>query len=202
MPTTIDNTADVIDSRDIIARIEELQAKRTPWAAGWNMPGYMPDSEPVAFPDWSSAQAYILDELRRAADETETGAAALTVVDTLERLSAAEEGDWCETVEGYAYWISFEGRDTGLDAAEQSELVALEALAKQGEDYAADWEHGETLIRDSYFKAYAQELAEEIGAISPSATWPNTCIDWDQAARELRMDYTAVEFGSVTYWVR
>jgi hypothetical protein len=72
MPTTIDNTADVIDSRDIIARIEELQAKRTPWAAGWNMPGYMPDSEPVAFPDWSSAQAYILDELRRAADETET----------------------------------------------------------------------------------------------------------------------------------
>lgn len=122
MPTTIDNTADVIDSRDIIARIEELRAQ----------------------------------------------------------LEA----------------------DGSLSDEDTAELLTLDALAKQGEDYAPDWKYGETLIRDSYFKAYAQELAEEIGAISPSATWPNTCIDWDQAARELRMDYAAVEFGPVTYWVR
>jgi antirestriction protein len=122
MSTIIDNTADVIDSRDIIARIEELRAQ----------------------------------------------------------LEA----------------------DGSLSDEDTAELLTLDALAKQGDDYAADWQYGETLIRDSYFKAYAQELAEEIGAISPSATWPNTCIDWDQAARELRMDYTAVEFGPVTYWVR
>jgi hypothetical protein len=28
------------------------------------------------------------------------------------------------------------------------------------------------------------------------------CIDWNEAASELQMDYTAVEFDGVTYWVR
>ena len=47
------------------------------------------------------------------------------------------------------------------------------------------------LIRDSYSEDYAQELAEDNGAISSSdASWPNTCVDWKQAARELQMDYT------------
>ena len=82
------------------------------------------------------------------------------------------------------------------------ELVALCALRNEAEGYAPDWEYGETLIRDSYFKTYAQELAKDIGAINSDAGWPNTCIDWEQAARELRMDYTAVDFDGVTYWIR
>jgi hypothetical protein len=122
---TIDNTADVIDSRDIIARIEELRSQLEA-----DRPG------------------------ERMSDE--------------------------DTVE----------------------LLTLEALAKQGEDYAPDWAHGETLIRDSYFKTYARELAEAIGAVSVSDRWPHTCIDWDKAASELQWDYASVEFGSVTYWVR
>jgi len=27
-------------------------------------------------------------------------------------------------------------------------------------------------------------------------------IDWETPARNIRVDYTAVEFGDVTYWVR
>ena len=92
-----------------------------------------------------------------------------------------------------------------LDAGEDidtDELDALRALADQGED-CEDWQYGATLIRDSYFKDYAIELAEDIGAIgTETERWPFTCIDWDQAARELRMDYTSVEFDGVTYWVR
>jgi len=82
------------------------------------------------------------------------------------------------------------------------ELTALEALRKQGEDYAADWDYGETLIRDSYFKEYAQQLADDCGMIKDGAQWPYTCIDWDMAARDLRMDYSAIDFNGVTYWVR
>lgn len=88
------------------------------------------------------------------------------------------------------------------DEDEASELAALNKLSEQAEGYAADWQYGETLIRDSYFKEYAQELAKDIGAIDRNASWPNTCIDWEQAARELQMDYTAVDFDGVTYWVR
>jgi hypothetical protein len=85
---------------------------------------------------------------------------------------------------------------------ERDELKALRDLAEQASGYAADWQYGETLIRDSYFKDYAMELADDIGAINADAGWPANCIDWDQAARELRMDYTSVDFDGVRYWIR
>jgi len=59
-----------------------------------------------------------------------------------------------------------------------------------------------TLIRDSYFENYAQELADGIGAINSDARWPNNCIDWARAARELQADYTSVDFDGETYWCR
>ena len=85
---------------------------------------------------------------------------------------------------------------------EHEELAALKALADQASGYVADWEYGEVLIRDSYFQEYAEQLAEDIGAINRNASWPNNCIDWERAACELQADYTAVEFDGVTYWVR
>lgn len=89
--------------------------------------------------------------------------------------------------------------DFGEDEAD--ELKVLEALQEQAEGYC-DWKHGEALIRDSYFETYAQELAADLGLTKADVTWPFTCIDWDQAAAELKMDYTAVDFDGVTYWVR
>lgn len=143
---SVDNTTDVIDSRDVIARLEALE---------------------VELDDAWSGQ--------------------------------------CERTEGddFSAWVlemaeNHEG--TLQDAA--IEYRALYALAAHGEDYSPDWQHGATLVRDSYFREYAMDLAEDIGAVNSEASWPNNCIDWDQAARELRMDYTAVEFDGVTYWVR
>lgn len=37
---------------------------------------------------------------------------------------------------------------------------------------------------------FAQETAESIGAIDKEAGWPNNCIDWERAARELMYDYS------------
>jgi hypothetical protein len=87
----------------------------------------------------------------------------------------------------------------GSDEAE--ELKILKALAEEA-SYSPDWSYGETLIRDSYFEEYAQELAEDCGMVQRSLGWPNTCIDWKQAAEELQQDYTQVEFENVTYWIR
>lgn len=88
------------------------------------------------------------------------------------------------------------------DQEEIEELEALKDLAEQGEGYSPDWKYGETLIRDSYFRDYAMDLAEDIGAINHDAGWPNTCIDWDQAARDLQMDYSCITFKGVDYWIR
>jgi NAD(P)-dependent dehydrogenase (short-subunit alcohol dehydrogenase family) len=50
--------------------------------------------------------------------------------------------------------------------------------------------------------AKAQQLAEDIGAISREDKWPLNCIDWAEAARELQVDYSSVTFGGVDYWIR
>lgn len=134
--TDINNDDDIIDSRDVIARIEELQEMRTAWV------------------DWQTGE------------NTE------------------------------------ENTPDPFGREEAEELAALEKLAEQGESYASDWEHGGTLIRDSYFQEYAERLADDIGAIDKIAGWPLTCIDWEQAARELQSDYTAIDFDGVTYWTR
>lgn len=86
------------------------------------------------------------------------------------------------------------------DAAE--ELAALLALEKEASPYADDWEHGETMIRDSYFEEYAEELASDIGAINKEANWPLNHIDWKAAAEALKQDYTEVRFKGVSYQIR
>jgi len=88
-----------------------------------------------------------------------------------------------------------------------AELADLEALLDDlsgnggDEQWNGDW-YPVTLIRDSHFRDYAQQFAEDVGAIDDNARWPCTCIDWDQAARELQMDYSATEFNGTTYWYR
>jgi len=81
------------------------------------------------------------------------------------------------------------------------ELAALKALAEEASG-TPDWKYGDILIRDSYFREYAKQLAEDCGMVDANASWPNTCIDWERAARELQYDYTSVDFDGVTYWVR
>jgi hypothetical protein len=82
------------------------------------------------------------------------------------------------------------------------ELNSLTDLQEEGEQVSSEWPHGETLIRDSHFVEYAQQLAEDIGAIEDFSHWPCDCIDWDKAADALKMDYSTVEFDGETYYIR
>ena len=88
-----------------------------------------------------------------------------------------------------------------IDDDDTKELAALKELAEEGEG-SPDWPYGETLIRDSYFEDYARELAEDCCEMPNSDQWPQRCIDWEQAARELKMDYMCVDFDGVDYWIR
>jgi hypothetical protein len=140
--TTIDNSADTLDSRDIIERLDDLNTERARWV------------------------------------EEQAG----------EEVSAADFPAWAEL------WTS-----AHLDDA--AELAALQRLAEEAEGYAEDWHHGEILIRDSYFTDYARELLEDCGTIPRDLpSWVE--IDWETTARNVRMDYTAVDFDGVTYWIR
>jgi len=87
------------------------------------------------------------------------------------------------------------------EGEEGEELARLNKLADQGEG-SPDWPYGEALISDDYFEEYAQELAEDIGAIAKDAPWPASYIDWKAAAEALQQDYMSVEYGDTTYWIR
>jgi len=150
------NTDDIIDSRDVIARIEELESEREALA---------------------EAAHEACSELREEADE--------------DRMA-----DLAETAE------KAQDELTGWDEDEGQELAALKALADDADGYCSDWAHGATLIRDSYFTEYAEELAGDIGAIDANAGWPARHIDWEAAADELKQDYTSVDFDGETYWMR
>ncbi len=104
-------------------------------------------------------------------------------------------------------WTIVEGHHASEGDARESyteeqvaELDVLEAL--QDEASGGDWEHGATLIRETYFEEYARQLADDIGAIDSNATWPLNCIDWEQAARELQMDYSSVDYDGEEYLIR
>lgn len=71
-----------------------------------------------------------------------------------------------------------------------------------GYDFAELAENEPTMISEDDFEDYARELAEDIGAISRDTQWPATCIDWEYAAHELKMDYSEVEVDGVTYYFR
>lgn len=59
--------------------------------------------------------------------------------------------------------------------------------------YCGEWESEED---------YAEELAESIGAINSDASWPNSYIDWERAARDLFMgDCWSADAGSGRVYV-
>jgi hypothetical protein len=134
MQTTIDQYADILDVRDIIARVEELES----------------DIE----------------------DMTET---------------------------------EHTGHQPTADALTE-ELTALRAFLEEmagaggDEQWRGDW-YPVTLIRDSYFVDYVQELLEDCGAI-PKNLPHYIHIDWERTARDIRVDYSGADFHGVTYWFR
>lgn len=87
-------------------------------------------------------------------------------------------------------------------AEAEAELATLQAFADEAKGYMSDWDYGDSLIRDSYFLRYAQELAEEIGVLNSISDWPTYHIDWTEAANDLQMDFAAVELDGVVYWAR
>lgn len=39
------------------------------WVAGWNLPGYLPESDPEAFTEWQDAHGHLVDAVDRFWDE-------------------------------------------------------------------------------------------------------------------------------------
>lgn len=160
----IRNTDDMIDVRDIIARVEELECEREALA----------------------------DDLKEAEE-------ALEAFDPEE--GGGDEAE-LEINVGHArdalrYWDAHE---------DATELKALDGLLDKmkgyggDEQWRGDW-HPVTLIRDSYFVDYAEELIKDCEGL-PRELPSYIAIDWTKTADNIRVDYSSIEFDGVTYWYR
>jgi len=87
-----------------------------------------------------------------------------------------------------------------IDEDEKEELHKLQEFKDEAD--ASEWDYGVAFINEEYFEDYARELAVDIGAISNDVQWPATCIDWADAADDLKIDYSQAEFDGVTYYFR
>lgn len=129
-----------------------------------------------------------LSEAEQAAQDTTATNPLLDTLDLLDALRGAEND--------MAAWL----------ADNATELEMLTQACREGENDIGDWSHGVGLIHEDAFEGHAREhareLAEDIGVTKYSDTWPFTCIDWAEAAKELQQDYTPVEIGGHTYYAR
>lgn len=92
-----------------------------------------------------------------------------------------------------------------LDDGERERMAALlEVLDDLATNCDEEPAFGIAMVPEDEFVDYAQQLAEDVGAISDDITsqWPLSYIDWEGAAEALKMDYTSIEFDGVTYLCR
>lgn len=131
-----------------------------------------------------------------------------TTTETREITNSDDVIDVRDVIARYEYLEASRGQ--AIEEADTDLLNEFDALDKlldelEGnggdEEWRGSW-YPITLVRDSYFEDFARQEAEDLDLIKADASWPNNCIDWDQAARELQIDYTSTEFDGVTYWYR
>ncbi len=123
---------------------------------------------------------------------------------TTEITNSLDTIDSREVEERIDYIKSALGEDEETYTGEKEDLKEEQnkLLMFKGDADSSDWDFGTLFISEEYFEEYAQDFAKDIGAISGDMNWPATCIDWEKASNELRMDYCEVEFDGVTYYYR
>lgn len=81
------------------------KACKPKFVAGWNMPGYLPDAEPVEFDDSEEAMEYIRDAMREDAEGNGWSREDAEAIDGIEADGAGEFG---VTMYGRHYFVTLE----------------------------------------------------------------------------------------------
>ena len=173
--TPIDAGIDRIDSRDVLDEIKLLELE---------------DRWVIVQRDGDTERWWNWDEGRWVDDIADT---------TRCTFDEQEDVDGPPTVIGWSWELDG-------DEQEYERLVRLRELIDLMENASMDSAtDGIFAIEDSDFEDYAQELAEEVCAdwrLIRDSRWPFSCIDWEKAADELKVDYTEFEWQGYTYWTR
>lgn len=146
-----------------------------------------------------------VDELREERDDLQTTIddAEETLNDAKDPTSGLAPEDVADAAEALTAAVAalVEWREENTEELAELEELLEELRGAGGGDH--QWEgnwYPRELIADHSFTEYAEELARECYDIPD--TWPHRCIDWEQAAHELRQDYSPVTFDGTDYLYR
>lgn len=81
------------------------------FTAGWNQPGYLPETDPVDFDDFDEAKDYVISEIDRTADNAHLVNDRSALDECNDAIDDAD--DWTDNnnywqvyCDGYVYWIT------------------------------------------------------------------------------------------------
>lgn len=145
--------------------------------------------------------------------ETDFSAEILDVSDLIERFEELEttrdaiEAEWTDNADNAGLdFLNYVRTDVRWGDDEEDEYKTLSALLDElkgnggDEQWRGDW-YPTTLVSDSYFIAYTQEMLEDCGYIPKD--FPNwIAIDWEKTAEAVRTDYTYVSIDGWVFWYR
>jgi hypothetical protein len=175
MSANFDWGDDIIDSRDVIARLEEFQDEFD------LLESALEDAKDEY--DQHKTSKSSTDELPLSEEEK--------FEETLEELQEAIDE-------------AQEALDQFNQSFDKDELDTL-VEANNDADHAPDWIHGTPLILERYFTDYIKDLIgdcyEEPKGLD-SWPWNNMTMDWEAAAEEAKADYFDVEVEGYTYFIR
>lgn len=79
--------------------------------AGWNQPGYLPESDPEEFDTFDEAKRYIIDEIKRAEDDagdSDDEELAEDLCALAEDINLESDPFSVLAPDGFAYWVTEE----------------------------------------------------------------------------------------------
>jgi hypothetical protein len=177
--TNFDWGDNLIDSKDIISRHEELQEEYDDLVNALNEA----ESE---LSDFLKEDGHDPDQEK---DKEDIAAIELKLEELHEAIEDAQD--------------ALNDFNSSYD---KDELDTLTEVISEGED-CTDWSYGETLIRESYFEDYIKDLVNDCYEMPKEFNegkwpWNHASIDFEAAAEEAKSDYSEIEVGGLTYYIR
>jgi hypothetical protein len=96
-----------LDLSDYIEKHDgQCESCKPKFVAGWNMPGYMPDSEPMEFDSATDALDYIKGEMRQDAEDNAPESELDELLGQIDTFKADKNGEFGAGFLAYHYFIS------------------------------------------------------------------------------------------------
>jgi chromosome segregation ATPase len=201
----ISNTDDIINTRDVQARIDDLQSTLDMLTdavrEALEEERDLAETFKALHKDSETKKKDLADarlELHEAAKQVYSA-----VEELAEWLYGSPSEEERQTAREYAEdKCDFDSLDDSWELQDEAEeLRLLLALKEEAGQYTSEWDFGGTLISRDYFEEYVRELVQDIGDLPKNI--PNyLAIDWEETAKNIEADYSEIDFAGNPYLVR